>query len=130
MNAPVGSLRDIANGAGAGALSRLKPRRVTRRQLGLGVVALLAIGVGTAWWLTSRHYKSTDDAFIAGDSVNVAARLEGEVVRVLVDDNERVTRGQTLVELDPADREAAVEAGRPPWRPRGRGSPRRWPISS
>ena len=44
---------------------------------------------------------STDDAYVNGHVTFVAARVPGQVSRVLVDDNNRVHKGDVLVELDP-----------------------------
>ena len=43
---------------------------------------------------------STDDAYVNGHVTFVAPRVPGQVVRVLVDDNNRVQRGNLLVQLD------------------------------
>jgi membrane fusion protein (multidrug efflux system) len=43
---------------------------------------------------------STDDAFVNGHVTFVAPRVHGQVARVLVDDNNRVHKGDLLVELD------------------------------
>src|SRR5262249_19538657 len=43
---------------------------------------------------------STDDAFVNGHVTFVAARVPGQVTRVLVDDNNRVRAGDLLVQLD------------------------------
>jgi membrane fusion protein, multidrug efflux system len=43
---------------------------------------------------------STDDAFVNGHVTFVAARVRGQVSRVLVDDNNRVRTGDLLVQLD------------------------------
>jgi membrane fusion protein, multidrug efflux system len=59
---------------------------------------------------------STDDAYVNGHVTFVAARIRGQVSRVLVDDNNRVRHGELLVELDKepyriavAEKTAAVE---------------------
>jgi membrane fusion protein (multidrug efflux system) len=44
---------------------------------------------------------STDDAYVNGYVTFVAARVTGQVARVFVDDNNRVKKGDVLVELDP-----------------------------
>jgi membrane fusion protein, multidrug efflux system len=44
---------------------------------------------------------STDDAYVNSYVTFVAPRVGGQVVRVLVDDNNRVKKGDLLVELDP-----------------------------
>jgi membrane fusion protein, multidrug efflux system len=43
---------------------------------------------------------STDDAYVNGHVTFVAPRVAGQVKRVLVDDNNRVKKGDLLVELD------------------------------
>ena len=43
---------------------------------------------------------STDDAYVNGHVTYVAPRVAGQVSRVLVDDNERVNKGDLLVQLD------------------------------
>ena len=52
-------------------------------------------------------HESTDDAFIAGHIVGVAARVSGQVAIVHVHDNQMVTSNTPVVELDPADLNAA-----------------------
>jgi membrane fusion protein (multidrug efflux system) len=51
---------------------------------------------------------STDDAYVNGHVTLVAARVRGQVVRVLVDDNNRVRRGDLLGELDKEPFQIAV----------------------
>ena len=43
---------------------------------------------------------STDDAYVNGHVTYVAPRVAGQVSRVLVDDNDRVKKGDLLVQLD------------------------------
>jgi membrane fusion protein, multidrug efflux system len=43
---------------------------------------------------------STDDAYVNGHVTFVAARVSGQVARVLVDDNNRVHKGDLLAQLD------------------------------
>jgi membrane fusion protein, multidrug efflux system len=43
---------------------------------------------------------STDDAYVNGHVTYVAPRVAGQVSRVLVDDDDRVSKGDLLVELD------------------------------
>jgi membrane fusion protein (multidrug efflux system) len=51
---------------------------------------------------------STDDAYVSGHVTFVAARVPGQVARVLVDDNNRVHKGDRLVELDKEPYEVRV----------------------
>jgi membrane fusion protein (multidrug efflux system) len=57
-------------------------------------------------------YESTDDAFIEGHVTFVAPRVAGQVIRLLVRDNQRVKEGDLLVEIDPADYQAKVAQAR------------------
>jgi membrane fusion protein (multidrug efflux system) len=43
---------------------------------------------------------STDDAYVNGHMTFVAPRVPGQVMKVLVDDNQRVKKGDLLVQLD------------------------------
>ena len=51
---------------------------------------------------------STDDAYVNGHVTFVAGRVAGQVSKVLVDDNNRVHKGDVLVELDKEPFETAV----------------------
>ncbi len=80
--------------------------RPSRRTLLLGVGALV---LAFAAWRGGRAvtfalaHESTDDAQVEGHISPVLPRVPGYVARVLVTDNERVTAGQPLLEIDPAD---------------------------
>ncbi|HWT81724.1 MAG TPA: biotin/lipoyl-binding protein, partial [Candidatus Methylomirabilis sp.] len=72
-----------------------------RRSWILGGVAFpVALFVGAPRVLESLSLVSTDDAYVNGHVTLVAPRVAGTVMRVLVDDNNRVRKGQLLVQLD------------------------------
>jgi membrane fusion protein, multidrug efflux system len=64
------------------------------------VLAVLILSVGLPRIITAFKTVSTDDAYVNGHVTFVAARVPGQVVRVLVDDNNRVRKGELLVQLD------------------------------
>src|SRR5262249_52113070 len=68
--------------------------------MGGGILLLVALIAGAPWIPESLSTVSTDDAYVNGHVTFVAARVPGKVVRVLVDDNNRVRKGQVLVQLD------------------------------
>src|SRR5215467_4864806 len=75
----------------------------------LGVLVLAAaLWFGIPWIRLTLTTVSTDDAFVNGHVTFVAARVHGQVSRVLVDDNNRVHKGDLLVELDKEPFEDAV----------------------
>jgi len=64
------------------------------------VVLLLVLFEGVPWIVRAFTTISTDDAYVSGHVTFVAPRVPGQVVRVLVDDNNRVHTGDLLVALD------------------------------
>jgi membrane fusion protein (multidrug efflux system) len=71
---------------------------------GVSAVLLVAILVaGLVWWLNSRHYESTDDAFVDGRPVAISALVAGSIVGVLVTDNQLVLAGTVLARIDERD---------------------------
>src|ERR1700720_1995983 len=78
-----------------------RPRKRRRWVLPL-VVALiiLALLLGIPKVLHALNTVSTDDAYVNSYVTFVAPRVAGQVARVLVEDNNRVKKGDVLVELD------------------------------
>jgi len=99
--------------------SAVQPPKKKRRWL-LPVVVLLVIVAlifGIPKLMRALNTVSTDDAYVNGYVTFVAPRVSGQVARVHVDDNNRVKKGDVLVELDPEPyqvqvsiKQAAVEA--------------------
>ncbi|MDB5838120.1 MAG: emrA [Herminiimonas sp.] len=70
-------------------------------------IALIAYGI---WWATfARHYESTDDAYVAGNVVQVTPQVGGTVLSIHADDTELVAAGKPLIELDQSDARVALE---------------------
>src|SRR5580698_2834667 len=82
-------------------------RRVNLFVIGAVVLGLVAVGV--VWYLYSLGYESTDDAQVDGHLNPIAARIDGTVKAVHVDDNQTVQAGMLLVELDPNDDQVSFE---------------------
>ena len=66
-------------------------------------------------YLANRHEfaanrQSTDDAYVRADFTLVAPRVNGQVTRVLVSDDETVRAGQLLAEIDDRDLWVAVQS--------------------
>lgn len=72
------------------------------------VIALLVVGAGLFYW-HSTFTESTDDAQVDGDLYQVSSRVTGQVIKVYVEDNQRVDAGQLLAEIDPRDYQVALE---------------------
>ncbi|HTW51683.1 MAG TPA: HlyD family secretion protein [Stellaceae bacterium] len=56
-----------------------------------------------------RWFYSTDDAYTQADAVVIAPKVSGYVVKLLVTDNQRVKAGETLVQIQPSDYQAALD---------------------
>ncbi|HEY2513312.1 MAG TPA: HlyD family secretion protein [Polyangiaceae bacterium] len=90
---------------GAAPAEQAAPRERSRRRVFYIVGALLVLLLcgALAWWLMTRGKESTDDAEVQADVVPLAPRVGGRVERVLVVENQRVTKGQLVLEIDDAD---------------------------
>ncbi len=84
-------------------------RRITRRVVFL-VLLVLAVGAVSPFaWSYLQSYESTDDAQIDGHIDPLSSRINGTVISVHAEDNDRVKAGELLVEIDPRDYQIAVE---------------------
>ena len=83
-------------------------RRKRRRNLiVVAAVVVLVIG-GLLLWRYLGSYESTDDAQADVHLYPVSARIAGYVIRVSVNDNQWVNKGDVLVEIDPTDYQVAL----------------------
>jgi membrane fusion protein (multidrug efflux system) len=75
------------------------------------LTALAATAVfGYQFWQHAATHEETDDAYTTGHLHQIAARIDGTVAKVLVEDNQLVQAGDLLVQLDPNDFEVKVQA--------------------
>ena len=87
------------------------PRKSRRKIIRLAIVATVLIALvvgGVAYWVHARHFVSTDDAYVNANTVDVAAQVAGEVVKVYVRDQQNVAAGDPLFDIDARNYEAAV----------------------
>jgi membrane fusion protein (multidrug efflux system) len=89
----------------------LPGRRRRVRLVGIGLLALAAIG-GGVYYVRSQAYESTDNAFLDGAVIQVSPRVGGQVLRVLVEDNQHVNRGDLIAEIDSRDFDARLAEAR------------------
>ena len=91
------------------------PRKRSRQQklllAGLaGLVLLIAVIFYYREFIAP--YESTDDAFIDGYVTILSSRIPGQVIKLLVTDNQEVKGGDVLVEIDPRDYDASLSQAR------------------
>jgi membrane fusion protein (multidrug efflux system) len=92
-----------------GTTAEESPEKNSRRKIILfAVLALLVVGGGLFYW-HSTFTESTDDAQVDGDLYQVSSRVTGQVIKVSVEDNQKVQAGDLLLEIDPKDYQVALE---------------------
>ncbi len=74
-----------------------------------GILLLILLFAGVPWIIKAFNTVSTDDAYVNGHVTFVAPRIPGQVLTVLVDDNNRVHQGDLLVQLDPKPYQVQVD---------------------
>ena len=83
-------------------------RRKRRRNIIIVIAVVVAIVASLFVWRYLSSYESTDDAQADVHLYPVSARISGYVIRVGVNDNQWVTKGDVLVEIDPTDYQVAL----------------------
>jgi membrane fusion protein (multidrug efflux system) len=98
---------------GTDAEPAIPPSVGQKRKRKLIIIAAIALIVliigGISYWLYSRQFESTDDAFVDADITQVSPKVSAYVAKVYVDGNQRVKKGDLLVELNPQDYQNKVE---------------------
>lgn len=101
MNQDAPTVQDTPSGAATAGISK------AMRALLIGTPIALLLGGGL--WLYSRNRVSTDDAQVDGHLVPISCRVYGTVDKVLVEDNQPVKAGDSLVVVDPRDIQARLD---------------------
>jgi membrane fusion protein, multidrug efflux system len=79
----------------------------------IGALALtVLVAGGLLYWDYTRHFQSTDDAFIAARQYAVAPKVSGYIKTVPVTDNQHVSVGDVIATIDPRDYNIALDQAR------------------
>jgi len=70
---------------------------------------VIAVAYGIYWFLVLRHFEETDDAYVAGNQVQIMSQVSGSVTKVWADNTDFVQKGDVLVTLDETDARQAFE---------------------
>ncbi len=73
------------------------------------IVAILLVAFAVWYFMFGRWAEETDDAYVAGNQVQITPQVGGTVVSIAADDGMKVEQGQLLVQLDPTDTEVALQ---------------------
>ena len=80
----------------------------SRKWIILSILAIV-VAAGAWYWIATAGEVSTDDAQVDGHIAPVASKVYGNVLEVLVTDNQQVKKGDILVRIDPRDAQARVD---------------------
>jgi membrane fusion protein (multidrug efflux system) len=87
---------------------RENPEKKRRRSFILFfIVAVLVVGALLYYW-HSTFYEDTDDAQINGHIIQISARVQGHIINVPIKENQEVSAGTLIAEIDPHDYEVLV----------------------
>ena len=82
------------------------------KKLILSTVAVVAVCAGAygvlRWYEHGRFIQTTDNAYVKADSVALRPEVSGRIKTVAVKENQRVHKGDLLVQIDPADFQAEL----------------------
>ena len=90
----------------------VQPDRSNKRAKALSIVAIvvvLGLSYGGYAWYEGRAEESTDNAYVQGNVVQITPQIGGTVSAIQADDTDFVKSGQTLVQLDTADAQVALQ---------------------
>ena len=73
------------------------------------IFLLIAATVALRYWLYARSHETTDDAFIDAHVTQVSPKVSGYVVKVYVQSNQLVKKGDLIVEIDGRDYQARLD---------------------
>ncbi len=86
-----------------------RPEYIKKRVLVPSITALIFLICGIFYSIHTIYYKSTDDAFIEGHVITIAPRVSGPVLKLNIEDNQEVRKGDFLLEIDPNDYNAKLK---------------------
>ena len=73
------------------------------------VTVLAGVAYGVYWVRYARYVEYTNDAYVAGNVVQITPRISGTVVAIDANNTQFVEAGQPLVRLDPTDAKVALQ---------------------
>jgi membrane fusion protein (multidrug efflux system) len=87
-----------------------RSRELVLRLIILAVAGAIVVLFATQWnrWVGDSTREATDDAYIRADLTPLSAQIDGDVLRVAVNDFQQVKKGALLVQIDDADYKARV----------------------
>ena len=82
--------------------------RTILRTFLLIIIPGAALIAGGYWYEATGRFIETENAYVKTNVIAVSADIEGRVTKVLVDENQRVAKGDLLFKMDPDSYNMAV----------------------
>jgi multidrug resistance efflux pump len=102
-------MKTATAGVGDPAAEAVQERPKSKAAPRLGLILLVVLGLLVAWYaFADRHTPYVGTATMSAYVAQIAPRVSGPVVEVLVEDNARVEAGQPLFRIDPRTYELDV----------------------
>ena len=90
--------------------------KASTRKRGLMVVGAVVGTVAIVWGgyqvFYGKYHVSTDNAYVAGNVIQITPQVSGTVVSIQADETDFVKAGELLVKIDPTDAKVALEQAR------------------
>lgn len=83
-------------------------KRIVVRTLFTMLMGIMGV-LGIRYYWESRNFQTTDDAFVEGAIIRVSSQVAGRLATLPVSDNQAVTAGTVLAEIDARPYEAALQ---------------------
>ena len=80
-----------------------------KKRMGVIIILVVLVVVGAFFYWRSTLVEDTDDAQINGHLIQISSRIAGQVIHVNVGENQYVSQGTVIAELDPRDFDVAVQ---------------------
>ncbi len=77
-----------------------------------GIFSIAAVAYGVYWIINNGKHEDTDNAYVAGNVVQITPQISGTVTSIAAQDTDFVHAGQSLVKLDGADAQIALDQAR------------------
>ena len=73
------------------------------KHLFIGIIIIIILLVtGYFYYKYNKEYPSTDNAYVNADKVNITSQVNGKVTKIYINDNQKVSKGDLLFEIDPS----------------------------
>ena len=97
-------------------MSENQSNKASTRKRGLMMVGIAVGSVAIVWggyqWFYGKYQISTDNAYVAGNVIQITPQVSGTVVSIQADETDFVKAGELLVKIDPTDAKVALEQAR------------------